>query len=313
MARVALIQRAPAFLDRAACLDRAATAVAEAAARGAALVVLPEAFVPGYPAWIWRLRPGTDMALSEQLHARLRENAVDLARDQLAPLREAARHHQVTVVCGIQERDAAFSRSTLYNSVVTIGPDGAILNRHRKVMPTNAERMVWGFGDATGIRSVDTPCGRVGALICWENYLPLARCALYAQGVDIYVAPTYDSGERWVVSMRHIARESGCWVLSSCIAFQVRDLPDDLPGRAQLYADEDEWLNPGDSVVVAPGGRVVAGPLHEEQGILYADVDLQKVADSRRSLDVVGHYARPDLFRLHVHARAAEPVVFEGA
>ena len=159
MARVALIQRAPAFLDRAACLDRAATAVAEAAAQGAALVVLPEAFVPGYPAWIWRLRPGTDMALSEQLHARLRENAVDLARDQLAPLREAARHHQVTVVCGIQERDAAFSRSTLYNSVVTIGPDGAILNRHRKVMPTNAERMVWGFGDATGIRSVDTPCG----------------------------------------------------------------------------------------------------------------------------------------------------------
>lgn len=312
MARVALVQYAPVFLDRAATLDRAVTAIAQAAQAGAQLVVLPEAFIPGYPAWIWRLRPGTDAALAEQLHARLRSNAVDLSGDDLAPLFAAARQHRVTVVCGIHERDGGFSRNTLYNTVVTIGPDGALLNRHRKVMPTSPERMVWGFGDATGLKVVDTPCGRVGALICWENYLPLARCAMYAQGLDIHVAPTYDNGERWLASMQHIAREGGCWVLGSCIAFQGRDIPATLPGKAQLYPDEDEWINPGDSVVVAPGGKIVAGPLHEAQAILYADIDLEKVGQSRRTLDVVGHYARPDLFQLHVNTRPARPVVFEG-
>jgi nitrilase len=274
-------------------------------------VVLPEAFVPGYPAWIWRLRPGTDMALAEQLHARLRSNAVDLSRDELAPLFAAARQHKATVVCGIHERDADFSRNTLYNTVVVIGPDGTLLNRHRKVMPTSPERMVWGFGDASGLKAVDTPCGRVGALICWENYLPLARCAMYAQGVDIYIAPTYDSGERWIVSMQHIAREGGCWVLGSCIAFRGRDIPAALPGKAQLYPDDDEWINAGDSLVVAPGGKIVAGPLHEAQAILYADIDLEKVGQARRTLDVVGHYARPDLFQLHVNTRPALPVVFD--
>ena len=310
MARVALVQHAPAFVGLAGALDKAVRAIAEAAQAGAQLVVLPEAFVPGYPAWIWRLRPGSDMALAEQLHAQLRANSVDLSRDDLAPLRQAARQHRVTVVCGIHERDADFSRNTLYNTVVTVGPDGTVLNRHRKVMPTNPERMVWGFGDATGLKAVDTPCGRIGALICWENYLPLARCAMYAQGVDIYVAPTYDSGERWTATMQHIAREGGCWVLGSCSAFRGRDIPAALPGKAQLFPDDDEWINTGDSVVVAPGGKIAAGPLHEVQGILFADAALEKVGMARRTLDVVGHYARPDLFQLHVNTRPAQPVVF---
>jgi len=250
------------------------------------------------------------MALSERLHSLLRANAVSLAGDDLAPLREAARRHQVSVVCGVHELDADFSRTTLYNTVVVIGPDGALLNRHRKVMPTSPERMVWGFGDATGLKPVDTPCGRVGALICWESYMPLARCALYAQGVDIYVAPTYDSGERSIATMQHIAREGGCWVLCSGCAFQGRDIPDAVPGKAQLFPDPDEWINPGDSVVVAPGGKIVAGPLREALGILYAQIDLERVAAARRNLDVVGHYARPDLFQLHVNAKPAQPVAF---
>ena len=311
MGRVALVQHAPVFLDRAATLDKAVGAIAEAARGGAQLVVFPECFVPGYPAWIWRLRPGSDMALAEQLHAQLRGNAVDLSRDDLAPLRQAARQHGITVVCGMHERDADFSRNTLYNTVVTVGPDGTVLNRHRKVMPSNPERMVWGFGDATGLKAVDTPCGRIGALICWENYMPLARCAMYAQGVEIYVAPTYDGGERWTATMQHIAREGGCWVLGSCSAFRGRDIPATLPGKAQLFPDDDEWINAGDSVVVAPGGMVAAGPLHEAQGILFADLALEKVGVARRSLDVVGHYARPDLFQLHVNARPAQPVVFD--
>jgi nitrilase len=298
------------FLDRAATLRRAAAALAEAARNGAQLAVFPEALVPGYPAWMWRLRPGPDMALTERIHARLRANSVCLAADELAPLREAAREHKLAVVCGIHERDAEAGGGTLYNSVVTIGADGGVLNRHRKLMPTNPERMVWGCGDASGLRVVDTPCGRVGTLICWESYMPIARYALYAQGVDVYVTPTYDSGERALATMQHIAREGGCWVVSCGCAFQARDLPDDLPGKDELFRRPDEWVNPGDSVVVAPGGKLVAGPLHEERAILYAEIDLERVGMARRSLDVVGHYARPDLFELRVNARPQIPLSY---
>jgi nitrilase len=312
MARISIAQIAPAFLDRAATLDRAAGAVAEAAAAGAQLLLLPETFVPGYPAWAWRLRPGTDMGLSERLHASLREQAVDLARDDLAPLREAARQHGVTIVCGVHEVGSESGGGTLYNSVVIIGPDGALLNRHRKLMPTNPERMVWGQGDASGLKVVDTPVGRVGALICWESYMPLARYALYAQGLDLYATPTYDSAERSTPTMQHIAREAGCWVACCGCAFRGRDVPATLPGRAQLFPEgDDEWINPGDSVIVAPGGRIVAGPLHEAHGLLTADIDLGKVGAARRNLDVVGHYARPDLFRLQVDMRARAPVEYK--
>jgi nitrilase len=296
------------FLDRAATLKSAVSALAEAAGNGAQLAIFPEAFVPGYPAWMWRLRPGADMALTERIHARLRANSVSLAADDLAPLRQAAAEHKVTVVCGVHERDTEFSGGTLYNTVVVIGPDGKLLNRHRKLMPTNPERMVWGWGDATGLRALDTPCGRLGTLICWESYMPLARYALYAQGIEIYIAPTYDHGDKWVATMQHIGREGGCWVMGCGCAFQGRDIADAFPAMAELYRDPDEWVNPGDSVIVAPGGKIVAGPLHQERGILYAEIDLERVGIARRSLDVVGHYARPDLFQLQLDPRPQAPV-----
>ena len=311
MQRLAIIQKPPVFLNRSQTLSNAVSAIREAAEGSARLIVFPEAFVPGYPAWIWRLRPGGDMALAEALHSQLLANAVNLETDDLAPLCEAAREYKVTIVCGIDERDAEFSRSTIYNTVVIIGPDGALLNRHRKLMPTNPERMVWGFGDATGLRVIDTPCGRIGTLICWENYMPLARYALYAQGLEIYVAPTYDNGDRWIATMQHIAREGGCWVIGSGCAFQARDIPDAVPGKAELYPNPDEWINPGDSVVVAPGGKISAGPMRSELGILYADIDLEKIGIARRSLDVVGHYSRPDVFQLHVNTTQLRPVAFE--
>jgi len=310
MTRLAVVQKAPAFLNRAECLRTAVSSVAQAAAGGARLVIFPEAFVPGYPAWIWRLRPGGDMALSERLHRALLDNAVSLATDDLGPLREAARQHEVTVVCGINERDGAFSRGTLYNTVVTIGADGSVLNRHRKLMPTNPERMVWGQGDATGLRPVESACGRIGALICWESYMPLARYALYAQGLDVYIAPTYDSGDRWVATLQHIAREAGCWVVGSGVAFRASDIRGAAPGMADLYPGADEWINAGDSAVIAPSGKVVAGPLRNEVGVLYADIDSQDIANARRTLDVTGHYARPDLFSLHVHSGPLRPVDF---
>lgn len=306
--RIAIVQKPPQLLDRATTIAQAAASVAEAAAGGAGLVVFPEAYVPGYPAWIWRLRPGGDMDLAERLHARLLDNAVDLSTDHLAPLQQAAREHQVTIVCGIDERDSEFSHSTLYNTVVVISHDGTVANRHRKLMPTNPERMVWGFGDGSGLRVVDTPAGRVGTLICWENYMPLARFSLYAQGVELYIAPTYDNGERWLATMRHIAREGGCWVVGSGCALRGCDIPADFPGKAELYPDPEEWINSGDSVVIAPGGNLVAGPMHRDLGVLYAEVELQQVGIARRSLDVVGHYARPDVFQLSVDTGAQRPV-----
>jgi len=312
MTRVAIVQHAPVVLDRAATLARAAGCIGEAARAGARLVVLPEAFVPGYPAWAWRLRPGLDLGLAEQIHARLLDQAVDLAAGQLEPLQQAAREHEVTVVCGLHERDAEFSQTTLYNTVVTIGPDGVLQNRHRKLMPTGPERLVWGFGDATGLRTVATPAGRLGTLLCWENYMPQARLALYADGIELLAAPTYDSGERWIASVQHVAREGGCWVLGAGCVLQGRDLPRDLPGRATLFPDDDEWINGGDSVIAAPGGRIVAGPLRNERGLLFGEVDLARVGSARRSLDVAGHYARPDLFTLQVDRRPQRPVIAGG-
>jgi nitrilase len=310
LSKVAIIQRAPTYLHRGKTLSAAVESIAEAAASGAQLVVFPEAFVPGYPAWIWRLRPGSDGALSTRIHALLLENAVSLKRGDLAPLMDAARAHALTVVCGIDERDDEFGGGTLYNTVLVIGADGEILNRHRKLMPTNPERMVWGFGDGSGLKVVDTPCGRLGTLICWESLMPLARYALYAQGIDIYVAPTYDNGDGWIGTLQHIAREGCCWVVGSGCALRAADFASDFPERAVLYPDPEEWINAGDSVVVAPGGKIVAGPMRKEIGILYAEIDTARVGVARRSLDVVGHYARPDLFQLRVNTQPQKPVQF---
>jgi nitrilase len=307
--KAAVIQKPPVLLDRAKTIDAALASIDEAARDGASLMVFPEAYVPGYPTWIWRLRPGGDMALSGELHARLRENAVDLARGDLQPLQDAAARHGATIVIGIHELDSTFSGTTLFNTVVVIGPDGKLLNRHRKLMPTNPERMVWGMGDASGLKVVDTPAGRLGSLICWESYMPLARYALYAQDIEIYVAPTWDTGESWLATMRHIAKEAGCWVIGTATALQGSDIPADFPERDRLFTP-DEWINDGDAVVVKPMGAIAAGPLKREKGILYAEIDREAARRARRSLDVCGHYSRPDIFSFAVDRRPLTPVQF---
>jgi nitrilase len=308
--RVAVVQQPPVLLDREATLTAAVSHLHAAADGGARLVVFPEAYVPGYPVWIWRLRPEADFDLTGAIHKQLLDNSVDLVADGLRPLREAAAERKVVVVCGVDEREGEFSRSTLYNTLVTIGSDGTIVNRHRKLMPTNPERMVWGQGDASGLRVTDTAVGRVGTLICWENYMPLARYALYAEGVEVYVASTWDEGDVWIATMRHIAAEGRCWVIGSGCSLRASDVPMTFPGRDQLFPDPDEWLNPGDSVVVAPGGKVVAGPLHEEHGLLFADIDPTRAAAAHRTLDVAGHYSRNDIFSLAVDRSARQPVTF---
>jgi nitrilase len=311
MQKIAIVQESPALLDRAKTLELAVGLVEQAAAGGAELVVFPEAFISGYPAWIWRLRPGGDWGISETLHARMLSSAVDLENNDLAPLCNAARNNNITIVCGLNERDGRQSRATIYNAVVIIGSDGSVLNRHRKLMPTNPERMVWGFGDGSGLNVVDTPVGRVGALMCWENYMPLARYALYSQGVEVYVAPTYDSGDGWLGTLQHIAREGRCWVVGGGVALTRSDIPSDFPERDSLYPDTEEWINAGDSIVIAPGGEIVAGPMRKEKGLLFAEIDSSRVAMAKRSLDVAGHYARPDVFTLNVNTQSQTPVKFE--
>ena len=307
--KVAVIQKPPVLLHRDKTIEQAVGSINEAAGAGATLLVFPEAYIPGYPTWIWRLKPGGDMALSSEIHAKLRQNAVDLNSEDLRPLQDAACRHAVTIVMGINEIDSRFSGTTLFNTVVVIGSDGTLLNRHRKLMPTNPERMVWGMGDASGLRVVDTPAGRLGALICWESYMPLARYALYAQGLEIFVNPTWDNGEACLVTLRHIAREAGCWVIGTATALQGSDVPEDFPERDRLYKP-DEWINDGDAVVVNPAGAVIAGPLHREKDILYAEIDTEAARRARRSLDLCGHYARPDIFSLSVNRKPLQPVEF---
>ena len=307
--KVAVIQKPPVLLNKQATIDRALDSIEEAVGEGAELLVFPEAYIPGYPTWGWRLRPGGDMALSSEIHAQLRENAVDLARGDLQALQDATKKHNICVVLGVSELDSQFSGTTLFNTVVVIGPGGEILNRHRKLMPTNPERMIWGPGDGSGLRVVDTPAGRLGTLICWEAYMPLARYALYAQGLDLFVFPTWDTSDTWLASMRHIAMEGGCWVISTGTAIQGNDVPEDFPERDKLF-DDEEWINVGNATVVKPMGEVIAGPLNKDKGILYAEIDKDAARRARRSFDVSGHYARADILSLSVDRRPLEPVSF---
>jgi nitrilase len=308
--KVAVVQHAPVTLHRQKTLERGVELLEEVAEAGARLASFPETWLPGYPEWLWRLRPGNDYDLTGEIHARLVENAIDLKAGDLKPIQAAARRLKLTVSIGIHERDGEFSRGTMYNTAVLIGPDGEILNRHRKLMPTNPERMVWGTGDASGLRVSDTPMGKVGGLICWENYMPLARFAIFAQGCEIYVAPTWDAGDPWISSMRHIATEGRCWVLGNGCAMRGKDIPKDFPQRALLFPDLEEWYNPGDSVIVDPAGHIVAGPLHEKHGILYADCDPARASAAKRTLDVAGHYGRPDIFKLEINREVLTPVEF---
>ncbi|PWE29358.1 nitrilase [Maritimibacter sp. 55A14] len=309
--KVAVVQHPPVYLDKARSIERAIDLIAEAAAEGCGLIVFPEAWLPGYPTFVWRLSPGADMKKTDELFALSQANSIDLGKDDLAPLKEAAREHAMVVVIGHQEIDGAVSGSTLFNSVAIIDADGRLLNNHRKLMPTNPERMVWGFGDGSTLKVVETAVGRVGALICWENFMPLARFALYAQNIDIYAAPTWDSGDSWLATMRHIAREGGCWVIGCATSIEAADVPETVPYREELFPNADEWINPGDAVVFQPFGGPMAGPMHKEKGLLIADIDVPAARASRRKFDVAGHYARPDVFSLRVNRSRQSPIDFE--
>jgi len=290
--RVAAVQAAPVFLDRDATIDKIGTLTKEAAAAGARLVAFPEGFVPTYPDWVWRTNPWAD----GEWYARWIDQCVDVPGPACAALGDIARENEVHLAVPVNERDGG----TVYNTLLYFGPDGALLGTHRKLVATGGERLVWGMGDGSTLPVFDTPFGRLGGLICWENYMPLARAAMYEQGVDILLAPTWDNSDVWVASMRHIAKEGRCYVLGITSCLRGSDVPADIPGRDDIYGGDDDWMSRGNTVIVDPYGEILAGPISETEGILYAEVDTAKVRQSRRQFDVVGHYARPDVFKLSV-------------
>jgi nitrilase len=303
---VAAVQISPAFLDREATIERACDAIADAATRGARLAVFPEAFVPGYPVWVWSLAAGQTHDL-RALYAELVDQSVTIPSAAVARLCDAARAAHIFVAIGVNERNAEASGTSLYNSLVFIGDDGQLLGVHRKLIPTAGERLVHAQGQGASLRAYDTAIGRVGGLICWENYMPLARQALYDAGVHIYAAPTWDRGEPWLSTLRHVAKEGRVYVIGCGSAIRPADLPDRLHFKAGVSVSATGWINPGDSVIVDPDGKLLAGPLHEQQGLLLAEVDPQRITGPRWQLDVAGHYSRPDLLALARHGRALEP------
>ncbi len=302
MVIVAAAQATPVFLDRDATTDKVCALVKEAADSGAQLVVFGESFIPAYPDWVWRTPPWRDGAFTKRLYA----NAVGVPSPTLQRIGEAAADANAYVAIGVTEIEGG----TLYNTFLYIGPDGRLLQRHRKLMPTGGERTIWGMGDGSELGVVTTPFGVVGGLMCWENYMPLARAAIYAQHCDIYLAPTWDTSDTWVATLRHIAKEGRQFVIGVAPLLRGSDVPEEL--RGDLYGTEDDWLSRGLTTIVAPGGEVLAGPVLEREEILYADLDIAAVHEQRRMFDSVGHYSRPDVFTLHVDTRAKSVVVFDG-
>ncbi len=296
---VAAVQAAYVLMDREATTQRVEELVAEAAGLGARLIVFPEVFVPGTPIWMDAV-PVWDG--DEQWFALLVDQAVVVPGPTTERIGAAARRAAAHVVIGVNEREE--HGTTIYNTVLTFGPDGLLLNRHRKLVPTGAERTIWGRGDGSTLEVVATEIGRLGGLICWENYMPLARFHLYAQGIEVWLAPTLARGEGWIATMRHIAREGRVWVVGVNPCLRTDQIPAEFPQRQRVWRaldpPDEDWVEPGNSVICDPSGEIITGPLRHAEGILTAEVDLRRVHEARRLFDPVGHYHRPDIYDLRV-------------
>jgi nitrilase len=287
VAKVACVQAESVAFDRAATIDKVGQLAKEVAGNGARLALFPEAFIPVYPSNRWaRFLAGWPD--STDMWAKLAQESITVPGPDSDRLAEIARANSLWLAIGANELE----RGTIYNALLLYSPEGKLALRHRKLMPTNHERLVWGMGDGSGLETVPTDIGAVGGLICWENLMPLARFALYEGGVEIYLAPTADDTDSWHDSMRHIARESRAFVLS-CSAFQrATSYPSDV-----RLAEGDEVVGRGGSAILAPDGTYLAGPLWDEEGVLYADLDPFRLYQARQRFDPAGHYHRPDVFR----------------
>jgi len=300
---VAVVQASPVAFDRERTVEKVHALAGEAARKGARLVVFPEAFVSAYPRGLdFGAVVGDRSNEGREDFRRYWESSVDVPGPSVDALGRTARAHDIFLVIGVVERDAG----TLYCSVLFFGPDGGYLGKHRKIMPTASERLVWGFGDGSTMPVFDTPLGKIGAVICWENYLPLMRAAMYAKGIELYCAPTADPRDTWIASMRHVAVEGRCFVLACNQFNRRRDFPASY--RSPFGEDPDTVVTRGGSCIVDPFGNFLVGPLMDGEAILVAEVDRDQIVRGKFDLDVVGHYARPDIFQLHVDERPKVPV-----
>jgi len=303
--KVAVVQASPVVFNRERTLEKLCSLAGEAARKGARLVLFPEAFVSAYPRGLdFGAVVGNRTDAGRRDFQRYWESSVDVPGPAVDALAKTARTHDIYLVAGVVERDGG----TLYCTVLFFAPDGSYLGKHRKVMPTASERLVWGFGDGSTMPVFDTPLGKLGAVICWENYLPLLRAAMYAKGIELYCAPTADMRDSWIASMRHIAVEGRCFVLS-CNQFNRRkDFPADY--RTPFGDDPETVMSRGGSCIVDPFGNFLAEPNVDGEAILVADIDRSQIVQGKYDIDVVGHYARPDIFQLYVDEQPKRPVSY---
>jgi len=307
--RVAAAQVSPFFLDKAKTVDKACSVIKQAGAAGAKLIVFPEAYIAGYPDWIWLL-PNSKSAELNSLYTELLNNAVSIPDDSTRQLCEAAGEAGVFVIIGLNERNTESSNNSLYNTLLFIDDTGKTLGKHRKLIPTGGERLIWSQGDGSTIDVFDTSIGNLSGLICWENYMPLARNAVYAMGAQIHAAPTWDKSPVWLSSMQYAAREGGMFVISCAMALKKEDIPD-LFEFKKLYPHDREWINTGNSCIINPKGEFIAGPVEAIEEIIYATLDLTQIPAAKRIFDVTGHYARPDVFKFTLNRKPNSNIEFE--
>jgi len=308
IAKVAVVQAAPVLFDREATLEKTCQLIRETAKEGVKLILFPEAFIPAYPRGLsFGMVVGSRTSEGRELWQRYWNNAVEVPSPATDILGASAREAGVYLAIGVIERDSSFSGGTLYCTTLYFGPDGEILGKHRKLKPTGSERLIWGEGDGSTMPVLETELGKIGGLICWENYMPLARTYMYSKGVELYLAPTADSRDTWQATLQHIACEGRCFVLG-CNQFVTKEMyPSDLQKHPELK-EQPEVMCRGGSAIISPLGEVIAGPLYDEEGILYAELDLSDTVRAKVDFDAVGHYARPDVFQLVVNEGANLPV-----
>lgn len=311
--KVAVVQAAPVLFNLDATIEKTCDLIRTASQQGARLILFPEAFVPAYPRGLsFGTVVGSRHPAGRKVWQAYWENSVEVPGPATAALGEAAREANVYLAIGVIERDTLRGSGTLYCTLLYFGPDGRLLGKHQKLKPTAAERLIWGEGDGSTLAVVETEFGNIGGLICWENYMPLARMAMYSKGVELYLAPTADARDTWQATLRHIACEGRCFVLG-CNQYMTREMyPDDLRELKELD-EQPEVMCRGGSAIISPLGKVLAGPLYDQEGILSATLDLSEIARSKFDFDVVGHYARPDVFQLTVNEKPNLSVVNAGS
>lgn len=285
------------FLNKTKTVKKAVDAILEAGKNGSQLIVFPEAFLSGYPDWVW-LIPANQTEQLNDLYVKLVKNAVAIPDDTTEKLCKAAKIAKINVVIGLNETNSETSNASLYNTILFIGENGKILGKHRKLVPTNCERLIWAQGNGNTLESYETSIGKIGGLICWENFMPLARNAIYESGTQIYVAPTWDKGSNWLGTVQYIAREGGVFLISCCMPLHINDLSEELK---KIYTEGKEWISTGESCIINPNGKIIVGPLNSKEGILYTDINLEEIIVAKRRFDAVGHYARPDVFNFSVN------------